>query len=1121
MTCGDCWISLAQESAGANARPAALPTTASETRCALRKLLILFLAGVGTLAVALLLAPFVVDLDDYRGEIAARAKAATGREVAIAGGIDLFLLPAPGVRVGRVSVASPAGFVAPDVLSLEAAEAEVALWPLLRGEIQVARVRLVAPVLSLERRADGAVNWAFGTQPSGASPAAAPASTGATAGARVSVGALAIEGGRVSYRDAASGGAWEAERIDARLALDSLAGPFRGRIEARVAGQLLTLEASTGRINGAAPAPVSFQVASPTGGITAKFDGSLAGGLERPQLSGRIQAEARDGAAALAAGGFAGALPPGLTRGVTLRGELAVGREAATLDDLKLVLGDVQMSGAVSARFGADPRVDVALAAARIDLDALLPAAGAAAPAAAPAGAAAPAAPAAPARGGAAPTVGLDLGIDALVWRGGVMRGVKLAAQWQGDEVIIEQVRAQLPGATDAALFGTVRLPASGARFEGQMEATSDNLRALLEWQKVAIGAVPADRLRSLSLATDVTAEAGGVTLAGLDLRLDSSRLTGSASVRWSDQRYAADLALDRINLDAYLAPIAPAVAPAPALAQGKATPAPPAAPWTALAAWDGRVAARIAALTYQGVLVEGIELDAATAQGMLTVRRAQVRNVAGARAQVSGQSTLAADPEFRLTLDLVAPETAALARLAGLPPQSPLARMRPSKVAGTVAGRLTALTLDLDASLGGLTVEAAGQVSDLATAPALDLTLDAKERDVAALLKAFDIAGTPFTGPAGVRGRIKGPLAAAEVWATLTVIGAAAQASGRFGLPATGPVYDLKIEADHPHFARLLATLRQDPRFARSELGPFHAAGVVAGDAEAAKFTGVDLRLGPTQIKGDGTLALAGPRPRLTASLAAGDVIVDLFIPPDDPGAGTPPSQAARPAAGAAAAGDAGRWSREPLDLSGRRALDAQVEVTARSVAYDNYRVDGAALALDLADGVLTVERLAGVIFKGRGQLGLRLADARPATLDLTLTVAGADLGTALKAAAGSDDVTGTVDLDGKFQAVGGSAHDLVASLAGAPRINGGKGMIQGIDLRGVSDRLQRLNNIGDFAGLLQAGMAKGQTRLDSLAGTFEVRNGVATTRGFTTLVDAGQGVTRAASTCRAGGWT
>ena len=135
-------------------------------------------------AAALLLS---VDVGSYRGEIEAEFRKATGRDLAIGGDIDLSISFSPAVVVERVSIANAGWGSRPAMVSLERAEAEVELLPLLAGDIRVTRLVLVEPDILLETNADGLSNWRTGP-PSGDRPAAPARSAEATGKARQAAG---------------------------------------------------------------------------------------------------------------------------------------------------------------------------------------------------------------------------------------------------------------------------------------------------------------------------------------------------------------------------------------------------------------------------------------------------------------------------------------------------------------------------------------------------------------------------------------------------------------------------------------------------------------------------------------------------------------------------------------------------------------------------------------------------------------------------------------------------------------------------------------------------------------------------------------------------------------------
>ena len=85
------------------------------------------------------------------------------------------------------------------------------------------------------------------------------------------------------------------------------------------------------------------------------------------------------------------------------------------------------------------------------------------------------------------------------------------------------------------------------------LDANADNLRALLEWLGYAVDRVPADRLRKFSVTAQVTGRPDNIQFAGLDLRVDTSRVTGGiAYVDRGRPGFGARLEIDRLNLDAY-----------------------------------------------------------------------------------------------------------------------------------------------------------------------------------------------------------------------------------------------------------------------------------------------------------------------------------------------------------------------------------------------------------------------------------------------------------------------------------------------------------------------------------------------------------------------------------------
>ncbi len=107
------------------------------------------------LLTAALVAPYFIDWNSHRSLIEAKLSEAAGARVAIAGPIDVKLLPQPIFRLGRVTVGSTApgqqGMTADEV------DVEIALTALMRGEVQVVNATLRSPRLDLSAAANGAL----------------------------------------------------------------------------------------------------------------------------------------------------------------------------------------------------------------------------------------------------------------------------------------------------------------------------------------------------------------------------------------------------------------------------------------------------------------------------------------------------------------------------------------------------------------------------------------------------------------------------------------------------------------------------------------------------------------------------------------------------------------------------------------------------------------------------------------------------------------------------------------------------------------------------------------------------------------------------------------------------
>lgn len=300
--------------------------------------------GIGALLLTL-------DTEALKPRIAAAVEQATGRRLTLTGKIAIQPALVPTIAIEDIALANMPGGSAPEMLQARRIELQLALVPLISRQIDVRRLTIVEPRLLLETDAEGKPNWAF-TPQAAAQPAAPEATTPAPAaaaaqeaGARagITVGAVSLTGGVLTWRDGQAGTARELaiERLDAE------AGDARMRFSGRLAldGLPFRLEGESGLVAGltAADTPWPARVTLEAEGTRLSLDASIA----RPATmrGWRAVAEGQlDALARLAPLVPQLAIAPPL-RGITFRAE-ARENEAGrpSIESLTLGLGETDLT---------------------------------------------------------------------------------------------------------------------------------------------------------------------------------------------------------------------------------------------------------------------------------------------------------------------------------------------------------------------------------------------------------------------------------------------------------------------------------------------------------------------------------------------------------------------------------------------------------------------------------------------------------------------------------------------------------------------------------------------------------------------------------------------------------
>ncbi len=337
---------------------------------------------IGLLAVVLILVVGVVillnlDFNEYKEQIAAEAKKATGRELKIGGDLKLNLFTlSPGLAVNDVRFANASWGSRKDMARFDRFEVKVSVPPLLGGKLVVKRLVLTGADILIERNKAGRGNYEFTATaapgkktPTAQQPAGKQENdSGESAGALPSVGIdeVLIDRARLTYRDAASGqklvlgvksmrlrGGTD-DPLEIEIDGDFNKAPFR--VDGRF-GPLAQL------LKAVKPWPLSVDVKA--GGATVAIKGTVAEPLKGANLNVKFSVAGKD---LSGLGGFAGAPVPPLGP-YALSGRLKGRADTAiTLSGLSMKMGKSALNGDAEINLKGRPAASVTLKSDFLDL---------------------------------------------------------------------------------------------------------------------------------------------------------------------------------------------------------------------------------------------------------------------------------------------------------------------------------------------------------------------------------------------------------------------------------------------------------------------------------------------------------------------------------------------------------------------------------------------------------------------------------------------------------------------------------------------------------------------------------------------------------------------------------
>ncbi|MCB1494556.1 MAG: AsmA family protein [Bauldia sp.] len=289
------------------------------------------------------------------------------------------------------------------------------------------------------------------------------------------------------------------------------------------------------------------------------------------------------------------------------------------------------------------------------------------------------------------------------------------------------------------------------------------------------------------------------------------------------------------------------------------------------------------------------------------------------------------------------------------------------------------------------------------------------------------------------------------------------------------------KVALSTPSLRKLLAWIGQ-PMSGTGGLGPFSIDGTVSLEADRFTFDRAAFSLDSSSGLGTGAVVFAD-RPKVTAGLA----MKVLDVTPYLVASGT---TARKGGNGGGGGGGGGGGSDAPVDFSGLKAFDADLNLRADRIIADDIEIGKSSLTVKVAGGKLNANLTEMALYSGSGT-GAVTVDGAAATpaMAASFKLAKVSARDFLADAIGFKRIEGAGSFNFDLQAAGKSQSALMKSLSGKGAMAVRKGAISGIDIPKMLKSLSINSLLGWQPG-------KDKTEFSQIDATFTVTKGILTNK-------------------------
>ena len=696
-----------------------------------------------------LLAPFIVNWNAWKPELEAYGRRLTGREVVIAGSVDVRLFPWPRLTAYNVVLANEEDFGDAPLLAADSMTTRFSLAGLFNGNLQVEEIEFDAPQLNLVRNAAGRMNWRL-----------VPDRALDGLLSRVKLDRISIHNGGIWFEDKFREQSHSVTSINARLSAQALEGPWRLNGRGNWRDTAMSLSLSTGAYKAGDGLRLAL-TATPVDVELPIF--SLDGHWKEEQMAGNLRLsgqEASDGK-----GSIQDKLRPLALQAAYTLTPASVRFEKIRIAPVDKRDGGTLIEGNAAIDFVPEARAKLALKSPRIDLDVVL---GAGSQARLRRGGILAVANSIFAELPAKAHGEFTLDVNVLTANGETLNDVNIKGTAEQQAIRIHNASANLPGRTRAKFDGVI-FPASGSSdLGGSLALESNDLRTFTGWMlpqfKEDIARYWTGARGRLKLQGNINWSAQRLALQELDYELDGLPGKGRATLVFGEvPQVLLSVDAKALNLDTYVAGKRKEQG---AWSLGQAVSLLPVALDLGQSA-EHRMLLSADSLTFNGVSAAGIDVDYSAGLSGLEIKALNFTSPGGASVTSQGLIINGAEgPVGEIEIGMKADDVKDVLQLAGVAQAAPVRAL--SSLFGNTDAKLS-LAIEPDggkplvkikgnAKSGALTASSDGVFTNLdgKHGPGFKGVIDidvADARTIADVLLQMPVA----LGPAAVRMELDG----------------------------------------------------------------------------------------------------------------------------------------------------------------------------------------------------------------------------------------------------------------------------------------------------------------------------------------------------------------------------